>query len=73
MEERITALESQNTKVEGPELLAVEHLSDTQEVLFTLSKTIFTVEELRTHSRTGKMTNKCKDFPRPQGFPETTT
>ena len=55
--------------MEDPELLAVEHLSDSQEVLVTLAKTMFTEEELRNHTRTGKMTNKCKDSPRPPFAP----
>ncbi|XP_045165386.2 uncharacterized protein LOC123529218 [Mercenaria mercenaria] len=69
LEERIASLASAKTE-ENPDdakLALVEHLeeSDVQQVLTTMTFSIFSKDDLLNCSRTGKRTGKCVGTPRP--------
>jgi hypothetical protein len=69
LEDRVLQLEKGNVESSSTEeerlLKSVDHLSDPQIILTTLSRNLFTDDELICSSRTGKKTNKCVGPPRP--------
>ncbi|XP_060563109.1 uncharacterized protein LOC132722603 isoform X2 [Ruditapes philippinarum] len=64
LEDRVAALEKQPSR-DDHEMSNYDHISDPQEYLVKVTKTIFNEIELKSHSRTGKKTAKCLTEPRP--------
>jgi hypothetical protein len=59
----VAALEKQPSRNDH-EMSNYDHISDPQEYLVKVTKTIFNENELKSHSRTGEKTAKCLTEPR---------